>query len=55
VIDPEPWLCPRSGRCPVAVDDTFVYRDESHLAESYAGALAPVLGQELRKLGLAGG
>ena len=55
VIDPKPWLCPRAGRCPVAVDDTFVYRDESHLAESYAGALAPVLDQELRRLGLVGG
>lgn len=54
VIDPEPWLCPRSGRCPVVVGDTFVYRDESHMAETYAGALAPVLGQELRKLGLVG-
>ncbi|WP_405972521.1 acyltransferase family protein [Streptomyces sp. NBC_00988] len=54
VIDPEPWLCPRSGRCPVVVDDTFVYRDESHMAETYAGALAPVLGQELEKLGFVG-
>ncbi|MFD5383554.1 acyltransferase family protein [Streptomyces sp. NPDC127074] len=52
VVDPRPWLCPRSGGCPVAVGDTFVYRDESHLAESYVEALAPVLRQELRKQGV---
>ena len=52
VIDPKPWLCPGSGNCPVAVRDTFVYRDESHLAETYAEALTPVLGQELREQGL---
>ncbi|MEV8545271.1 SGNH hydrolase domain-containing protein [Streptomyces sp. NPDC051572] len=54
MIDPEPWLCPRSGRCPVVVGDTFVYRDESHMAETCAGALAPILGQELEKLGFVG-
>lgn len=54
VVDPKPWLCPRSGGCPVAVGDTFVYRDESHLAESYVEALAPVLRQELRKQGATG-
>jgi peptidoglycan/LPS O-acetylase OafA/YrhL len=52
VIDPKPWLCPGSGNCPVAVRDTFVYRDESHMAETYAEALTPVLGQELRSLGV---
>ncbi|MEV5384459.1 acyltransferase family protein [Streptomyces sp. NPDC052721] len=52
VIDPKPWLCPRSGRCPVVVGDTFVYRDESHMAESYAVALTPVLRQELQELGI---
>lgn len=52
VIDPKPWLCPSSGRCPVAVGDTFVYRDESHMAETYAEALTPVLGQELREQGI---
>ncbi|WP_043679594.1 acyltransferase family protein [Streptomyces xylophagus] len=55
VIDPKPWLCPRSGNCPVVVGDTFVYRDDSHMAETYAEALTPVLGQELRKLGILSG
>ncbi|MEU0805729.1 acyltransferase family protein [Streptomyces sp. NPDC005970] len=49
VIDPKGWLCPPTGRCPVTVGDTFVYRDESHLAESYVAALTPVLRQELRR------
>ncbi|MFF3820447.1 acyltransferase family protein [Streptomyces bluensis] len=55
VIDPKPWLCPATGGCPLVVGDTFVYRDESHVAESYAEALTPVLRQELRKLGMLGG
>jgi peptidoglycan/LPS O-acetylase OafA/YrhL len=54
VIDPKPWLCPQAGRCPVVVGDTFVYRDGSHVAESYAQALTPVLRQEIRELGIAG-
>ncbi|MFD8726034.1 SGNH hydrolase domain-containing protein [Streptomyces sp. NPDC059629] len=54
LIDPKPWLCPRSGRCPVVVGDMFVYRDESHIAEAYAEALTPVLRQELRRLGMLG-
>ncbi len=55
VVDPAPWLCPRAGRCPAVVADTFVYRDESHVAEGYARALTPVLGQEIRDRGLAPG
>ncbi|MFE0801348.1 acyltransferase family protein [Streptomyces sp. NPDC058812] len=54
-IDPEPWLCPQAGRCPAVVGDAFVYRDESHVAESYAQALTPVLRQEIRELRVAGG
>ncbi|MER7999829.1 acyltransferase family protein [Streptomyces sp. NPDC095613] len=47
VIDPTPWLCDARGNCPVVVGDRFVYRDDSHLAEGYAEALAPVLGDRL--------
>ncbi|MER6437126.1 acyltransferase family protein [Streptomyces sp. NPDC001185] len=54
LLDPKPWLCPPRGRCPFVVGDTFVYRDESHVAESYAEALTPVLRQELRASGSAG-
>jgi hypothetical protein len=34
----------------VVVGDTFVYRDESHMAESYAEVLTPVLRQRVRRL-----
>lgn len=48
VIDPTPWLCaPRTGICPVVVADTAVYRDDSHISEAYAEALAPVLAPSL--------
>ncbi|WP_416981288.1 acyltransferase family protein [Streptomyces sp. T028] len=51
VIDPTPWLCaPRTGVCPVVVADTAVYRDDSHLSEAYAEALAPVLAPSLDRL-----
>lgn len=49
VIDPVPWLC-GTGGCPVVVGDTLVYRDDSHLSETYAEAVAPVLGRELTAL-----
>ncbi|WP_159037073.1 SGNH hydrolase domain-containing protein [Streptomyces specialis] len=47
VIDPLPWLCTGAGDCPVVVGDTFVYRDDNHVSEAYAEALAPVLGEQL--------
>ncbi|MFJ8825352.1 acyltransferase family protein [Streptomyces sp. NPDC102467] len=47
-VDPGRWLCaPRI--CPVLVADTLVYRDDGHIAEAYARALAPVLGAELTR------
>ncbi|MFF3937499.1 SGNH hydrolase domain-containing protein [Streptomyces phaeofaciens] len=51
VIDPTPWLCaPGTGICPVVVADTAVYRDDSHVSEAYAEALAPVLAPSLDRL-----
>ncbi|MET9191543.1 SGNH hydrolase domain-containing protein, partial [Streptomyces tendae] len=51
VIDPTPWVCaPRTGVCPVVVADTAVHRDDSHLSEAYAEALAPVLAAPLDRL-----
>lgn len=50
VIDPTPWLCAPTGICPVVVADTAVYRDNSHLSEAYADALAPVLAPSLDRL-----
>ncbi|MFE1199866.1 acyltransferase family protein [Streptomyces olivaceoviridis] len=54
VVDPQPWLCPPRGKCPSVVADTFVYRDESHMAESYVEALTPVLRQRVERLGISG-
>ncbi|MEV1023217.1 acyltransferase family protein [Streptomyces sp. NPDC050264] len=48
VIDPVRWLC-APGVCPVLVGDTLVYRDDGHMAEAYARALAPVLDAELTR------
>jgi hypothetical protein len=45
---PETLAVPRDGQVSLVVGDTFVYRDESHVTESYAEALTPVLRQELR-------
>ncbi|MFB4420534.1 acyltransferase family protein [Streptomyces sp. QL37] len=51
VVDPTPWLCvPRTGICPAVVGDTAVHRDDSHLSEAYAEALAPVLAPALDRL-----
>ncbi|UIX35662.1 acyltransferase [Streptomyces sp. GQFP] len=47
VIDPVPWLCTEGGDCPVLVGDTVVYRDDSHIADAYAEAVAPALGTRL--------
>ncbi|MGW3644924.1 acyltransferase family protein [Streptomyces sp. NPDC000878] len=50
VIDPVPWLCTGRGDCPVLVGDTVVYRDDSHIADAYAEAVAPVLGARLTEV-----
>jgi hypothetical protein len=50
VIDPQPWLCTPAGVCPVVVGNTIVYRDDSHMAETFSESLAPVLGERLTSL-----
>ncbi|MFE9767883.1 acyltransferase family protein [Streptomyces sp. NPDC005808] len=50
VIDPQPWLCTPSNNCPVVVGNTIVYRDDSHMAETFSESLAPVLGERLTEL-----
>jgi peptidoglycan/LPS O-acetylase OafA/YrhL len=42
VVDPVDWLCSPTT-CPVIVDDTLVYRDDSHISNTYSRALAPVV------------
>ncbi|MBW8736811.1 MAG: acyltransferase [Streptomyces turgidiscabies] len=50
VIDPTPWLCTPQGNCPVLVGNTVVYRDDSHIADAYAKAIAPALGDRLTEV-----
>lgn len=50
LIDPTPWLCTSGGNCPVLVGNTVVYRDDSHVADAYAEAIAPVLGDRLTEV-----
>ncbi len=46
LIDPTGWLCTADG-CPLVVGNTLVYRDWSHLSDTYARLLAPYLGPAL--------
>ena len=42
VVDPVGWIC--SGTtCPVIVGDTLVYRDDSHISNTYSTELAPLV------------
>lgn len=41
VIDFTPTICP-SGTCSTRGEDTWVYRDENHITNSYARQLAPL-------------
>jgi SGNH domain (fused to AT3 domains) len=42
VVDPIDWLCSKT-ECPVIVGNTLVYRDDSHLTNTYSTLLGPVL------------
>ena len=46
VVDPVSWLCSTTA-CPVIVGNTLVYRDDSHISNTYSTILAPVLGSLL--------
>ncbi|MFN8169860.1 MAG: acyltransferase family protein [Candidatus Nanopelagicales bacterium] len=41
VVDPVSWLCSPTA-CPVVVGDTLVYRDDSHITNTYSTKLAPL-------------
>ena len=41
-VDTQEWTCIRS-KCPPVVGTTLVYRDDSHLTQSYVRAIEPVL------------
>ena len=46
VIDPTAWLCSPTG-CPVIMDNTLIYRDATHLTQSFSRALEPMVGRAL--------
>jgi peptidoglycan/LPS O-acetylase OafA/YrhL len=46
-VDVIPYLC--DGQiCPIVVGSTIVYRDQTHVTETYARALKPILARQLR-------
>jgi peptidoglycan/LPS O-acetylase OafA/YrhL len=47
MIEPLPWLCSPSA-CPVIVGNELVYRDDSHLSNTFSTTLAPMLAPSLR-------
>ena len=53
VVDPVSWLCSASA-CPVIVGDTLVYRDDSHISNTYSTALAPLFAPLLAGSGTTG-
>ncbi|WP_307835419.1 SGNH hydrolase domain-containing protein [Streptomyces adelaidensis] len=44
LIDPTLWLCAAKATA-LLVGNTVVYRDKSHISDTYAEAVAPVLGE----------
>jgi peptidoglycan/LPS O-acetylase OafA/YrhL len=40
--DLTPYVCP-DGECPAAIGNVLVYRDTSHLSDTYAATLAPIV------------
>ncbi len=41
------WVCPGQDRCPPVVGEVLVYRQGSHITDTYARSLADVLGDRL--------
>ena len=42
VIDPTDWMC-SAQRCPTVIGNVLVYRDASHITDSFSRALAPIM------------
>ena len=53
MINMNQWICP-PGRatCPVAVGNVFVYRQTSHLSNTYVQTMTPLLERELVAAGI---
>jgi peptidoglycan/LPS O-acetylase OafA/YrhL len=48
VVDLTKYICPY-GKCSPVIDGVMVYRQKSHITNTYAKTLAPILTQELKK------
>jgi peptidoglycan/LPS O-acetylase OafA/YrhL len=46
VIDPVPWFCTATD-CPPIIGNTLVYRDDSHVSDTYVRLLTPLLAGQL--------
>ncbi|GAA1171568.1 SGNH hydrolase domain-containing protein [Ornithinimicrobium humiphilum] len=51
-IDPTVWICPDPSACPVAIGGQLIYRQGSHITDTFARSLTPFLHRELSELGL---
>lgn len=54
VIDLNPWICP-TDRCPPVIGEVLIYRQGSHITDSYARSLQQHLWQGLVDAGVAEG
>ncbi len=46
------WICPDQKVCPAVIGDVLVYRQGSHLTNTYVRTLAPILSRELLAVGV---
>ncbi|MCK0112132.1 acyltransferase [Ornithinimicrobium sp. F0845] len=50
LLDLRPWICP-TAECPVAIGGQLVYRQGSHVTDTYARSLTPFIYRELSRWG----
>ena len=55
-IDLNPWVCPKTedGKCPVAVGGVLVYRQGSHVTNTYVETMTPIIEGHFAAAGLLG-
>lgn len=53
VVDLNPWICPE-GTCLPVLGETLVYRQGTHITDSYAASLRPQWEEQLRQAGVIG-
>jgi len=52
-VDPVKWLC-TATTCPPFIDGIPTFFDSGHYSQAFASALAPLFGQDLKKIGIGG-